>query len=63
MKKTLLILIVLSFGLFTIAQERAVVPKAKRDISVKMPDKAIKFAGNTTGEYIPGENNKGIMAR
>ncbi len=45
MKKVLLILIVLSFGLFTIAQERAVVPKSKRDISVKMPDKAIKFQG------------------
>jgi len=61
MKKILLFAIVLSFGLYAIAQERAVIPKAKRDVAVKKPAKPIKDVGNTLGEYVPGMKSVSLL--
>jgi len=62
MKKILLFAIVLSFGLYVFAQERAVVPKAKRDVAVKNTAAPIKDIGNTNGEYIPGQKSASLLA-
>ena len=45
-----------------IAQERAVVPKAKRDVAVIKPAKAIKFDNRTTGDYVPGMKSASLLA-
>ena len=62
MKKFVLLLLVLGFGISIIAQERAVLPKAKRDIALKMPAKAIKDIGNININFVPGMKDASMMA-
>jgi hypothetical protein len=54
MKQILLLALVMGFSLCIFAQDRAVLPKAKRDIAVKMPAKQIKDVGNNTTNFVPG---------
>ncbi|MCD4694947.1 MAG: glycoside hydrolase, partial [Bacteroidales bacterium] len=61
MKKILLFVLAISFGLYTIAQNRAVTPKAIRDVAVKTK-KPIKDVGDTCGEYVPGVKSKSLLA-
>ncbi|MCD4788707.1 MAG: T9SS type A sorting domain-containing protein [Bacteroidales bacterium] len=60
MKKILLFVLAISFGLYTIAQNRAVLSKAQRDVAVKKA-KPIKFGGNSTGVYVPGAKSASFL--
>lgn len=62
MKKFLLFTLALSFGVFIFAQQRAVLPKAKRDIAVKKPSVLIKDIGAMQGNYIPGTKNADLFS-
>ncbi|MBE9491861.1 MAG: T9SS type A sorting domain-containing protein [Bacteroidetes bacterium] len=61
MKRCLLFILALSFGLYCIAQNRVIPPKEQREQpSVKI--KHTKGLENTPGNFIPGENTKNMMA-
>ncbi|MCD4731905.1 MAG: T9SS type A sorting domain-containing protein [Bacteroidales bacterium] len=60
MKRGLLIILVLSFGLFTYAQQRARVPKTVRDKAVKLAEPT-KGMDDANYVYIPGQNSKSIL--
>ncbi|MBC8489378.1 MAG: T9SS type A sorting domain-containing protein [Bacteroidetes bacterium] len=60
MKKFLLFVLAISFGLYSSAQNRAFIPKAQRDVTVKMA-KPIKFGGNSNGVYVPGAKSASLL--
>lgn len=62
MKKILLFLVTLSFGVYMFAQERAVLPKAQRDVAVIKPATLIKDLGNQQGTYVPGTKGAGMFS-
>lgn len=61
MKKFLLFALAFTFGVFVFAQQRAVLPKAQRDIAVKKPSVLIKDVGNAQGTYIPGMKSSSLL--
>jgi len=61
MKRGLLFILALSFGLYTFAQHRAMVTKANRNVAVKIT-KPIKDVGNAQGVYAPGTKNASLLA-
>ncbi len=61
MKKLLLFVLAVSFGLYGSAQERAVLPKAIRNIAVKQKAKPIKDTENPDATYVPGQKGADLM--
>jgi len=60
MKKFLLFVLAISFGLYSSAQNRAVLSKAQRNVAVKK-EKPIKFGGNSTGVYVPDAKSASFL--
>jgi hypothetical protein len=60
MKRCLLFILALSFGLFTYAQQRAIPSKAHRNVTVKKA-KPIKDVGNAQGIYVPGSKSVSML--
>ena len=61
MKKFLLFALLITFGLSTFAQSRAVLPKSKRDVAKKMRAKPIKDIGASTSVYAPGTKSANLF--
>lgn len=61
MKRCLLFILALSFGVFAIAQQRVMVSKSYRDVAVKKV-KAIKDVGNSQIVYAPGTKSVSLLA-
>ncbi len=61
MKKLLLLVLAVSFGLYATAQERVIPSKAQRDRTVKMATKAVKDTDNPNGTYIPGSKGTSLL--
>ena len=60
MKRCLLFILALSFGVYSYAQQRAIAPKALREKAVKLA-KPTKGMDNANYVHIPGQNYKSIL--
>lgn len=60
MKRGLLFILALSFGMYTYAQHRAMVSKTNRNVAVKIAQ-PIKDVGNAQGVYAPGTKSVSLL--